>query len=281
MQVESSEPQHRVLGGSFSSIKDVCRAARMQRLRMRQRKRQFSDIQRLTHIQQLDEEAKAVAQSVGETISSGTSSIINMSKAQFREGMDVIGQFNMGFILARDTNNHLWILDQHAIDEKYNVEKLYRDTILHEQKLLEPMPLDLTPAEEACILDHIEVFKANGFHFQFKPEAPVRHSLFLTALSRSGAQSGRKAVQFGKKDVSALRSILSDGCSYDAGHGGTGTDGNGKYGNNAVRRYASTASSQSDNAKLCVMWARSCLFYVETNAGLPSISQVQRSLSLL
>jgi hypothetical protein len=67
----------------------------------------------------------------------------------------------------------------------------------------------------------------------------------LTALPRSGAHNGRsKAVQFGKDDETALScSILSEGSSYDAGDGGTGTDGSGKYGNNSVRRYASTAST--------------------------------------
>jgi len=40
---------------------------------------------------------------------------------------------------------------------------------------------------------------------------------------------------------------LTEGSSYDAGSGGTGTDGNGMYGNNAVRRHAST-SATSDNA---------------------------------
>jgi DNA mismatch repair protein PMS2 len=162
--------------------------------------------------------------------------------------MQVIGQFNLGFILARCKNSHLWILDQHACDEKYNFEQLCEKTVLHEQKLLKPMLLDLSPSEEACILDHMNIFEANGFRFDFKPERPVRQRLFLTALPHSGAQNGRKSVQFGKDDVSALCAILSDGSSYDAGGGGTGTDGSGKYGNNAVRRYASTASSQQDTA---------------------------------
>ena len=44
-------------------------------------------------------------------------------------------------------------------------------------------------------------------------------------------------MQFGPSDVSALCSILIEGTSYDAGSGGTGTDGTGQYGNNAVRTY--------------------------------------------
>mgnify|MGYP003337153168 CR=1 FL=1 len=55
--------------------------------------------------------------------------------------------------------------------------------------------------------------------------------------------------QFGPSDVSALCAMISEGSSYDAGSGGTGTDGMGMYGNNAVRRHASTLtmSQKGDN----------------------------------
>lgn len=78
--------------------------------------------------------------------------------------------------------------------------------------------------------------------FFFDPEAPIRHRLALNALPHSGAVDGQKAVQFGPSDVSSLCSILMEGSSYDAGDGGTGVDGSGLYGNNAVRRHASSAS---------------------------------------
>jgi DNA mismatch repair protein PMS2 len=32
--------------------------------------------------------------------------------------MNIIGQFNLGFMIA-ECDNHLYILDQHACDEKY------------------------------------------------------------------------------------------------------------------------------------------------------------------
>jgi len=94
----------------------------------------------------------------------------------------------------------------------------------------------------------MEIFEANGFRFRFDSSARIRHRLSLTALPHSGARDGRKAVQFNKDDVSTLCSILMDGASYDAGDGGTGTEGNGRFGNNAVRRYASTAPTQGDGS---------------------------------
>ena len=37
--------------------------------------------------------------------------------------MEIVGQFNLGFIIAA-VDGSLWIVDQHAADEKYNFERL-------------------------------------------------------------------------------------------------------------------------------------------------------------
>lgn len=67
------------------------------------------------------------------------------SKSSFSR-MEVLGQFNLGFIVAR-LHNDLFMLDQHACDEKYNFERLQRETVLNRQPLLAPQPLDLSPSE--------------------------------------------------------------------------------------------------------------------------------------
>lgn len=71
-----------------------------------------------------------------------------ISKDDFREGgMSVVGQFNLGFIIARldkgkddrngqDTTDDLFIIDQHAADEKYNFETLQQTTKIQSQRLL-------------------------------------------------------------------------------------------------------------------------------------------------
>lgn len=64
--------------------------------------------------------------------------------------MHVIGQFNLGFIMARLGNN-LFIIDQHAADEKYNFERLQQITRLNKQPLMQPLTLDLTPAEKMTL----------------------------------------------------------------------------------------------------------------------------------
>jgi DNA mismatch repair ATPase MutL len=155
--------------------------------------------------------------------------------------MSIIGQFNLGFILARCRNQNLWILDQHACDEKYNFERLCKETVIHEQKLIAPLPLELSPSEEHCVLEHCDIFEQNGFRFSYDPEKEPRHRLSLTALPHSGSGGdGKKAVQFGKEDVNALCAILgADGTSSSAGLDSGSLQGGIRIaGVNAVRRYA-------------------------------------------
>ena len=62
-----------------------------------------------------------------------------LSKADFGS-MRVVGQFNRGFIVARlrktdMANDDLFIVDQHAADEKYNFETLQTTTRLESQRL--------------------------------------------------------------------------------------------------------------------------------------------------
>jgi len=174
---------------------------------------------------------------------------VNLCKEDFLH-MSIIGQFNLGFILARCRNNNLWILDQHACDEKYNFERLCKETVIHEQKLIAPLALELSPSEEHTVLEHMDVFERNGFRFSYDPEKEPRHRLSLTALPHSGSGAdGKKAVQFGKEDVGALCAMLgADGISSSQGYIAgfdTGTGGGRIAGVNAVRRYAGMSGGSS------------------------------------
>jgi MutL C terminal dimerisation domain len=51
------------------------------------------------------------------------------NKAHFR-AMRIHGQFNLGFIMA-SIGSELFIIDQHAADEKYNFERLRDTTVLN------------------------------------------------------------------------------------------------------------------------------------------------------
>lgn len=57
-----------------------------------------------------------------------------ISKDMFAQ-MCVVGQFNYGFIITK-LSSHLFIVDQHATDEKYNFEQLQATTVLEHQVLV-------------------------------------------------------------------------------------------------------------------------------------------------
>lgn len=50
--------------------------------------------------------------------------------------MEVLGQFNLGFMIASLDDKDIYIIDQHASDEKYNFETLQQTTQIKGQKLL-------------------------------------------------------------------------------------------------------------------------------------------------
>ena len=233
-------PRRPVVWGSFQGTESVVKLTKIERNRIEAKK------EKLKQLNSVDEWGF-------EAMPNGTSNEtkkVKLSKGDF-EGMTVLGQFNLGFILALDKHCNLWILDQHACDERFNFERLMESTVMHEQTLLAPMPLELDISEENCVMDNLKIFAANGFKFKYDESKPPRHRLSLTALPHSGARDGRKAVSFGKEDVSALCSILGadsgsafgdDNVGGGGGGGGTGADGSGMHGNNAVRRYAGSLS---------------------------------------
>lgn len=95
-----------------------------------------------------------------------------ISKSDFAK-MEVLGQFNKGFIIARLRTNHddsnkkksddLFIIDQHASDEKFNFETLQRTTVIKAQALIKPRPLQLTAGDEIVAIENLDILKTNGF----------------------------------------------------------------------------------------------------------------------
>lgn len=79
--------------------------------------------------------------------------------------MEIIGQFNLGFIITR-LKEDLFIIDQHASDEKYRFEKLSNETQLKTQKLIIPKFLNISAVNEAILIEHQKTFEDNGFFFK-------------------------------------------------------------------------------------------------------------------
>eukprot|EP01103_Thecamoeba_quadrilineata_P000367 TRINITY_DN1030_c0_g1_i2.p1 TRINITY_DN1030_c0_g1~~TRINITY_DN1030_c0_g1_i2.p1 ORF type:complete len:561 (-),score=102.57 TRINITY_DN1030_c0_g1_i2:101-1783(-) len=124
------------------------------------------------------------------------------SKDYFSE-LEIIGQFNKGFIIAKKGND-LFIIDQHASDEKNTFEHLKSVTEFKSQQLLIPITLDLSLAEEMVVMDNISIFNRNGFQIEFDESKPVRQRARLTSCPYS------KNMRLGTEDVNELISNLSE-----------------------------------------------------------------------
>lgn len=84
-----------------------------------------------------------------------------------------------------DCRGDLFILDQHACDEKYRFETLQLSTTLHQQPLIAPLALECTWAEQEVIIGHMEVFERNGFKLRVEPlVAEGAHALSEVSLAR-------------------------------------------------------------------------------------------------
>lgn len=117
--------------------------------------------------------------------------------------MAIIGQFNLGFIICR-LDNDLFIVDQHATDEKYNFETLQKTTRLQHQPLVIPQSLGLSAISENILLNHMEMFEMNGFRFSVNMEQPVTERIKLTAKPYS------KNWDFGRDVINELIFMIQE-----------------------------------------------------------------------
>ncbi|GAA6101074.1 mismatch repair endonuclease PMS2 isoform X2 [Tachysurus ichikawai] len=125
-----------------------------------------------------------------------------ISKDMFKE-MEIIGQFNLGFIITK-IKSDLFIIDQHATDEKYNFEILQQHTVLKGQRLIIPQNLHLPAVSETILIENLEIFKKNGFDFLIDENAPVMERVKLISVPTS------KTWTFGPGDIEELIFMLSD-----------------------------------------------------------------------
>eukprot|EP00041_Stephanoeca_diplocostata_P037549 m.1424371 g.1424371 ORF g.1424371 m.1424371 type:complete len:916 (+) comp25061_c0_seq19:134-2881(+) len=117
--------------------------------------------------------------------------------------MEIVGQFNLGFIVTR-LGNDLFIVDQHASEEKYNFERLQATTQLQTQRLVVPRRLELTSMQESVLVDNIDIFRRNGFDFAVDATALPTQRVRMTKIPYS------KGTTFGASDVDELIFMLTD-----------------------------------------------------------------------
>ncbi|KAF7179845.1 hypothetical protein CNMCM7691_008897 [Aspergillus felis] len=138
---------------------------------------------------------------------------LTVSKDDFAS-MRIIGQFNLGFILATrssddgsaESRDELFIIDQHASDEKFNFERLQAETVVQNQRLVQPKRLDLTAVEEEIVIENRTALEKNGFVVEVDDSGnePIGQRCKLISLPLS------KEVVFGVRDLEELIVLLSE-----------------------------------------------------------------------
>jgi len=163
----------------------------------------LSDAIRRTHqasdLPVLETSAAAAESSPEERLS------LTVSKTDFAD-MHISGQFNLGFILATRNNADLFIIDQHASDEKYNYERLQANTVVQNQPLVKARTLRLTAIQEEIILQRNEALLNNGFlvDVDTSGDCPVGQRCKLISLPMS------REITFDITDLEELISLLAD-----------------------------------------------------------------------
>jgi DNA mismatch repair protein PMS2 len=141
---------------------------------------------------------------------------LTISKSDFSK-MKIIGQFNLGFIIASrasvprsdegpQTADDLFIIDQHASDEKFNFERLQATTIVQSQRLVYPKTLDLTAMEEEIVIENLSALETNGFVVTVDQsgESPIGQRCQLVSLPLS------RETAFSLTDLEELIALLAD-----------------------------------------------------------------------
>lgn len=88
-----------------------------------------------------------------------------LSKSEFKQ-MRILGQFNCGFILAslwRESQEYIYIVDQHAADERFQLETLKSNLKPSVQRLILPKCFSVSSEDNLFISDHISEFIELGF----------------------------------------------------------------------------------------------------------------------
>ncbi|KJX94717.1 DNA mismatch repair protein pms1 [Zymoseptoria brevis] len=140
---------------------------------------------------------------------------LTVSKSDFAR-MRVVGQFNLGFVLAlrcgggdREEDD-LFIIDQHAADEKYNYERLQRTVTLQSQRLVRPKVLELTAVEQEIIINHSDALKANGFDIESSSHLDEEDDEVGTRECRLLTLPMSKEKTFDLSDLEELLHLLSE-----------------------------------------------------------------------
>ncbi|GAB00070.1 uncharacterized protein L969DRAFT_80078 [Mixia osmundae IAM 14324] len=181
-------------------VKVSCQLVDMRKKRVRRARDALADLQG-SH-----DDAMAGAAIDADAIRAEASLTRTVAQEDFSR-MQILGQFNLGFIIVRRSErsqDDIFIIDQHASDEKYNFERLQAHTKMQSQRLLAPRLLHWTASDELLAIEHEEILRANGFEIAVEREARVGQRVKLIAQPMS------QKTTFGVPELEELLFLLRE-----------------------------------------------------------------------
>lgn len=115
----------------------------------------------------------------------------------------IIGQFNRSFILV-SLHGNIFIIDQHAADEKYNFERLNATAKIESQSLIRPRQMQLAVMDELVAMSCRSILEKNGFEIRVNEDAPPTQRIALLTQPVVGQRS------LDHRDFEELLTLLRD-----------------------------------------------------------------------
>ncbi|KAK4538010.1 hypothetical protein CDCA_CDCA15G4035 [Cyanidium caldarium] len=97
------------------------------------------------------------------------------------DDMRIVGQFNLGFIVARHADE-VYIIDQHAADEKFHYERLQQSAVCHVQRLVRPVTAAASSNDELLLREHEAALTRAGFTLAWPDGGPTTGSARLLTV---------------------------------------------------------------------------------------------------
>jgi len=115
----------------------------------------------------------------------------------------LVGQFNLGFIVCiLPEANEIFIIDQHAADEKFNFERFMRDQKIVSQHLIAPLPITLPQTHLLLLRENVNIVEKNGFKVKTYQDSEGMEVLKISALPMI------KDVTFKENDLQDLLTLI-------------------------------------------------------------------------
>ncbi len=89
--------------------------------------------------------------------------------------LKIIGQFNKGFIVCLYNKQDLFIIDQHACNERYNLEKFTSLLKIDSQPLMKSIITDIARDSLQLIRKYDRIFSSYGFKYEEIPQSSANH----------------------------------------------------------------------------------------------------------